>query len=124
MKTGDLFRVEFSEDGNLAVEFSEDFLSSSHDDQIQALEVFFWKKTLGPSPILEVNKAMTEHEITIIVAEAMLAKLKRGERLERDSAIDISWDELSTLGNIQGSVVVADMAGYLEQYAEGKEGCD
>ncbi|MBN1840886.1 MAG: hypothetical protein JW883_01220 [Deltaproteobacteria bacterium] len=124
METEDLFRVEFSEDGSLGVEFSEDFLSSSQEEQIQALEAFFWRKTLEPSPTLEVNKAMTEHEITIIVAETILAKLKRGERLERDSNIDISWEELSTLGNIQGSVVVADMARYLEQHAEGKKGCD
>ena len=124
METEDLFRVEFLEDGDLGVEFSEGFLSSSQDDQLQAVEAFFWKKTLEPSPTLEVNKAMTEHEITIIVAETILAKLKRGERLERDSNIDISWEELSTLGNIQGSAVVPDMARYLEQHAKGEEGGD
>ncbi|MBE9582065.1 MAG: hypothetical protein IMF18_10650, partial [Proteobacteria bacterium] len=62
MKTEDLFRVEFSEDGNLGVEFSEDFLSSSQEEQIQALEAFFWRKTLEPSPTQEVNSTMAQHE--------------------------------------------------------------
>ena len=85
----DLVRVEFSEDGSLGVEFSESFLSSSHEEQIEALEAFFWRKTLEPSDAQEVNKAMTEHEIMMIVAETVLAKLKRGERLDRDGNIDI-----------------------------------
>lgn len=94
MVTEDVLCVEFSEDGSLGVEFSEDFLSSSLEEQIQGLEAFFWKKTLEPSPTQEVNKEMTQHEITIILAQAMLAKLKAGERIESDTHIDISLEEL------------------------------
>jgi hypothetical protein len=86
--------VEFSEDGSLGVQFSEDFLSSSLEEQIQSLEAFFWEKTLEPSPTQEVNKEMTQHEITIILAQAMLAKLKRGERIDSDTHMDISLEEL------------------------------
>ena len=96
MGTEDVLGVEFLEDGSLGVEFSEDFLSSSLEEQIQSLEAFFWEKTLEPSPTQEVNKEMTQHEITIILAQAMLAKLKRGERIESDMHMDISLGELMT----------------------------
>ena len=97
MKTEDLFCVEFSQDGSLGVEFSEDFLSSSHEEQLKALEAFFWKKSLEPSPTQEVNNAMAQHEITIILAESLMARLKRGERIERDADIDISLEDLMTI---------------------------
>ncbi len=94
MKKEDLFQVEFSEDGRMGIEFSEDFLSSSLEEQGLALEDFLRKKNLEPSSMQEVNKAMAHNEITIIVTEIMLAKLKRGERIERGTDIDISLDEL------------------------------
>jgi len=94
METEDVFCVELTENGSIGVVFSEHFLSSSLEEQIQALEAFFWKQTLGPSPTQEVNEEMTRHEITIILAEIMLGKLKSGERLEGDTDIDISLEEL------------------------------
>jgi flagellar capping protein FliD len=94
MGTEDVLCVQFSEDGSLGVEFSEDFLSSSLEEQIQSLEAFFWEKTLEPSSTQEVNREMTQHEITIILAQAMLAKLKRGERIDGDTHMDISLEEL------------------------------
>ena len=94
METEDVFCVEFTENGSLGVLFSEHFLSSSLEEQIQALEAFFWKKTLEPSSAQEVNLEMTRHEVTIILAEVILAKLKSGERLERDTQLDLSFDEI------------------------------
>lgn len=122
MNMEDLIRVEFSEDGGLGVRFSESFLSSSHEEQLQALEAFFWKKTLEPSTTHQVDKAMTEHEIMMIVAETLLAKLRRGERLERDSNIDILLEDLMAIQSVEGPASEADIARFLEEGAEGGEG--
>lgn len=114
METEDLFRVEFSEDGNLGVEFSEDFLSSSQDDQLQAVEAFFWKKMSEPAQ--DVSAAAAKNEIVIILAEALLGKLKRGERIDKDSDIDISLEEIMDGQNVVDSAGLwdGDVGGSLE----------
>ncbi len=94
MESKDLFHLEFSENGSLSIEFSGDFLSLSQEEQLRALESFFWEKTWEPSPTEEVSETMAQHEIRVIVAETLLAKLKRGERIEADADIDISFGDL------------------------------
>jgi hypothetical protein len=95
MNTEDLFYLEFSGDGGIEVAFSEAFLSFSREEQVQALEAFFSKKMSEPFSAEDIGKAAAKEEITIILAESLLAKLKRGERIERDTNIDISLEELT-----------------------------
>jgi hypothetical protein len=92
-ETKDLLVVTFADDGKWDIQLSEDFLSSSLEDQLQALEAFYWRKNLEPSSTLEVNSEMTEHEFTLVVTECLITKLKRGERLGNDTDIEISLDE-------------------------------
>lgn len=99
METKDLFRLAFSEEGGVRVQFLEDFLSLPLEKQIEAMEDFFWKKTWEPSP-RQVNDAMTQHELTIILAESLLAKLKRGVRLDENSDIEISIGELMSANDL------------------------
>lgn len=118
MTRDDPFRLEFSEDGSLGVEFSHDFVSLSHEEQIETLEAFFWKKMWESAPTQDVNKAMAQHEMTIIFAESFLAKLKRGEPLEKDADIDLSLEDLMTPKTLADPVVMVDMEKYLDDEAE------
>lgn len=93
-ETKDLLVVRFADDGKLGIELSEDFLSLSLEDQLKAMEAFFLKRNLEPSSFLEVNREMAEHEVTLVVTECLIAKLKKGERLGKDTDIEISLDEL------------------------------
>ena len=122
METEKPFRAEFSEDGSVSVEFSEKFLSLSHAEQVQALEAFLWRKTLEPSPTPDVDEAMAHHEITIILAESLLAKLRRGERIEKNADIEISIGDLMPPDDVVDHAVMEDMAACLEDEAEGEKG--
>jgi hypothetical protein len=90
----DPFRVEFSGDDSIGVEFSDQFLSLSVEGQIQALEALFSEKMSKPISTQDVSKAAAENEIVIIFLEILLARLKRGERIENDSDINVSISEL------------------------------
>lgn len=94
MEAKNLFRIEFPEEGGLGIEFSDDFVSLSQEEQIRALESFFWEKTSEPSPAQGVDEAMAQHEIAMVIVEALLAKLKRGERIEEGADLDISLGDL------------------------------
>lgn len=118
MPRNDPFRLELSEDESLSVEFSHEFVSLSHAEQIETLEAFFWKKMQEPAPTQDVNKAMAQHEMTIIFAESFLAKLKRGERLDNDADIDLSLEDLMSPGTLADSAVMLDMEKYLDDEAE------
>jgi hypothetical protein len=113
MNTEDLFRVEFSED-TVGVEFSEDFLSLSREEQIEALQAFRSKRMLEPFSTQDVSKEAAKGEIAMILAETLLTKLKRGERIEKGSTIDISLDELMTTGDMDDSDILRDMARHSE----------
>ncbi len=94
-ETKDLFVVRFSDDGSMGIEFSEEFLSLSLEDQLKAMEAFWGKKNMVAFSSLEVNREMTEHELTLVVLECLLAKLKRGEHIRKDTDIKISMDDLA-----------------------------
>jgi hypothetical protein len=93
----DPFQVVVSEDNHVGVEFSEAFLALSIEEQLKAMEGFYWKKTLEPQAAFDVGIETVKHEWTIVLAESMLANLKRGEPVERDGQVDISLDDLETM---------------------------
>jgi hypothetical protein len=93
MNTEGLFHLEFSEDGGIDVAFSEEFLSLSREAQLHTLEAFF-SETVSKPCAQEVDRAAAEEEITILLAQSLLAKLKRGERIEKEAKLDISLEEL------------------------------
>lgn len=97
MTRNDPFWVEFSEDNRVQVEFSDEFLSSSREEQIKAMEAFFRQKTLEPYSTLDVSRDAVKHEVTIVLVESILANLRRGEPVHRDGRIDVSLEDLVTV---------------------------
>jgi hypothetical protein len=93
----DPFRVVVSEDNHIGVEFSETFLALSMEEQLKAIEAFYWQKTSEPQAAFGVGKEVVKHEMTIVLAEGMLANLKRGQPVERDGLIDITLEDLVTM---------------------------
>jgi hypothetical protein len=93
----DPFQVVVSEDNHVGVEFSEAFLALSMEEQLKAMEAFFWQKTSEPQAAFDIGKEAVKHEMTIVLAESMLANLRRGEPVERDGLIDITLEDLVTL---------------------------
>ena len=49
-------KVVFNEDDSIGVEFADEFLDSSTEEQLQMITEFFWKKTLEPSPDFDVSR--------------------------------------------------------------------
>jgi len=88
------FTIHFADDNSVAVEFENGFLSLSQDKQLEAIEGFYRKKMSEPLFATDVSRSAAENEMTIILAETILAKLKRGEMIEKDSGIEISLEEL------------------------------
>jgi len=94
-RTDNLLRVDFGEDGGVSIAFSEEFYTMSLEEQIRAMETFVGKMTLEPSAMTEVDQAMTRREITIALAECILAKLRMGERIEEDTDVELDLGVLS-----------------------------
>ncbi len=88
------FKVHFEDDNSLGVEFEDGFLSLPQDKQLEAIEGFYGEKMSEPYSAEDVSRSAARNEMTIILAETILAKLKRGERIEKGSDIDISLEEL------------------------------
>jgi hypothetical protein len=94
MAQDDALRVLFSEDGKLGVEFSDEFLASSVDEQMEALKALLRKRLEAPVFTQDVNEAAAENEIIIVMLETFLAKLRRGERIKKDTAVGIYLEDL------------------------------
>ena len=92
----DHFRIAFSEDKAFAVEFSDEFLSSSVDGQMDMLKALLREKLAVPFSGEDVSLGAAENEIAIVLIETFLAKLRRGERIEKDTKIDMSLQDLET----------------------------
>jgi hypothetical protein len=100
MNEGAPFEVIITEDNHVAVNLSDHFVSLPLTEQLKVVEEFFWKKSLEPQDTLDVGSESVKNEITIVLAESMMAQLKRGERFEKDGQIDISLEDLTNLWNI------------------------
>jgi hypothetical protein len=98
----DPFRVVVSEDNHVGVEFSGAFLGLSMEEQLKAIETFYWQKTSEPQAAFDVSKEAVKREMTIVLAESMMANLKRGEPIERDGLIDITLEDLVTMWTTAG----------------------
>ena len=94
------FEVVFSEENQIGIDLSDDFVALSTEEQLKVIEAFFWEKTLEQQKAYDVSADNYKHEITIILAECIMAKLKRGERFERGTQVDIDFNVLENLGNI------------------------
>jgi hypothetical protein len=92
----DAFHITFSEEGNLGVVFSDEFLSASVEGQTELLKVLLREKMFSPreSEGDGVSRADAEHEITIILLETFLSKLRSGEHIDKDTEISLNFDEL------------------------------
>lgn len=91
------FRVRVSDDNHIGVEFSEEFLSLSPEEQVKAMETFFWQKNQESRSAFDVGEDTVKHEITIALAQGMLASLKRGEPVQIDGKINFNIEDLVTL---------------------------
>ena len=100
MGKDDAFRVVFSEDKNFGMEFSDEFLASSIEKQMEVLKALLREKMVAPVSAEDVSKTAAENEIMIILLETFLAKLRRGERIERDTSIGIFLEDLETPFNV------------------------
>ncbi|UCD86950.1 MAG: hypothetical protein JSV01_04050 [Desulfobacterales bacterium] len=94
MEQNDSLRVVFSEDKKFSVEFSDAFLASSVDEQMNALKALLRKRLETPVFTQDVNEAAAENEIVIVLLETFLAKLRRGERIKRDTDIGVYLEDL------------------------------
>jgi hypothetical protein len=94
MAQDEALRVIFSEDGKLGVEFSDKFLASSVDEQMKALKALLRKRLEAPAFTQEINETVAENEIVIVMLETFLAKLRRGERIKKDTAVGIYLEDL------------------------------
>jgi hypothetical protein len=94
MEQNDSLRVVFSEDKKFSVEFSDGFLASSVDEQMNALKALLRKRLETPVFTQDVNETTAENEIVIVLLETFLAKLRRGERIKRDTDIGVYLEDL------------------------------
>ncbi len=94
MGQDDSLRVVFSEDKKLSVEFSDAFLAASVDEQMDALKALLRKRLEAAGFIQDVDEAAAENEIVIVLLETFLAKLRRGERIKRDTDIGVYLEDL------------------------------
>jgi hypothetical protein len=94
MAQDDALRVLFSEDGKLGVVFSDEFLASSVEEQMEALKALLREKQMAPFYAEDVSQAAAENEIMIILIEVFLGKLRRGERIEKDTSVGMSLQDL------------------------------
>ena len=100
MGKDDAFRVVFSEDKNLGMEFSDEFLASSIEKQMEVLKALLREKHVAPVSAEDVSRMDAENEIMIILLETFLAKLRRGERIEGGTDIGIVFEDLETPFNV------------------------
>jgi hypothetical protein len=91
------FRVVFSEENRLAVKLSGDFLALSMEEQLKAMEAFYWQKMSETQSAFDVSKDAVKHEMTMVLAQSMLANLKRGEPVERNGQIKFNLEDLMTM---------------------------
>ncbi len=94
------FTIHFADDNSVEVEFEDGFLSLSQDEQLESIDGFYRKKMSEPLSTTDVSRSAAENEMTMILAESILAKLKCGERIEKDSGIEISLEKLMYGGPI------------------------
>ena len=94
MGKDDAFRIVFSEDKRLGVEFSDEFLASSLEEQMERLKALLREKHMAPFSAEDVSQTAAEHEIMIVLIEVFLAKLRRGERIEKDTSVGMSLQDL------------------------------
>ena len=88
------FRIIFSEDEQFGVEFSEQFLCASVEDQTEQLKALLREKMALPVSGENISRAAAENEIAILLIETFLAKLRHGERIQKDTAIGLDFAAL------------------------------
>lgn len=94
MGKDEAFCVVFSEDKNFGMEFSDEFLGMSVEKQMETLKALLREKHLAPVSAENVSKTVAESEIIIILLESLLAKLRRGERIEMDTSVGVFLEDL------------------------------
>jgi hypothetical protein len=94
------FEVKITDDNQVAVEFSDAFIALSMKEQLKEMEAFFWERNLKPQEGSDITTDMVKEEITIVLAESIMAQLKRGQPVQQDGKIDITLDDLTNLWNI------------------------
>jgi len=94
------FEVVITDDNKVAVDLSDAFVVLSAEEQLKIVKAFFWEKTLKPYNTLDVSSDAIKEEITIVLADCLMAQLKRGEPLKRGGQIDVNFEVLENLGNI------------------------
>ena len=94
------FEVIVGEDNLLMVDISDEFAALPREEQLKVMEKFFWERTLPNREMTDVTTDLVKEEITIVLAESMMAQLKRGEAITKDGQIDITLEDLADLKNI------------------------
>jgi len=67
---------------------------------MEVLKALLREKHLAPFSAEDVGRTDAENEIMIILLETFLAKLRRGERIERGTDIRMDFEDLETPFNI------------------------
>jgi hypothetical protein len=90
----DALKIVFSEDRDFGVEFSDEFLASSVEEQTEALKALLRKRLESAFSTQDVSTSAAENEIAILLLETFLAKLRRGERIEKGTDIGMYLEDL------------------------------
>ena len=94
MASADTFRIVFSEDNTLSVEFSDEFLDSSLEVQMDFLKALLRERLGAPFSAQDVSKEAAENEISIVLLESFIAQLRRGERIQKGASVGLSLEDL------------------------------
>jgi hypothetical protein len=94
MEKDDACRIVFSEDTGFSVEFSDEFLGASVEGQLEQMKAALRERMAVPVSDQDISRAAADNEITILLIETFLAKLRRGERIEKDTNIELDFDAL------------------------------
>ena len=100
MEKDDACRIVFSKDTDFSVEFSDEFLDASVEEQMEMLKALLRDRLAPPVSAQQVTENAAENEITILLLESMLAQLRRGERIEADTKIGVFLDDLELPFNV------------------------
>ena len=100
MGKDDALHIEFSKNMDFSMEFSDEFLAASLEEQMEMLKALLRDRLAAPTSSQDVSEEAAENEITIVLLEACLAKLRQGERIQKDTSVGVFMDDLELPFNV------------------------
>jgi hypothetical protein len=100
MDKNDACSITFSKDMDFKMEFSDEFLDASLEEQMDILKALLRDRLAAPFSAQDVSEGAAQNEITIVLLEACLGKLRLGERIEKDTNVGVFFDDLELPFNV------------------------